>query len=186
MKYKLVNPMIEGTLQTEFEGNSTIEAAQTAWNTISKHIYDNVPKFAFTLRDKDGKLHNFVINEVESATKNNGGKIKYKLASLGGVNKNIERAFKNKLVEVEQSRKQSGGVRHKRYNNLDEDSDEDSDEFDEDALYKAIRYKRNINLAQPIVYWWYSPTLYKEYLKNFYMPSFVQMTPYVEVELVLE
>ncbi len=182
--YKLVNPYIEGTFKNNFKGDSPLDAAQKSWNELSQYIYDKLPQFAFTLKDKAGKLHNFIVHEV---SKNEvSDQVKYKLEQIGTAGKKLETVFENKIEEIKNN--QAGGAptdRKKRYRDDDDDDDED-DEFDEDALYKRIRYQKMINLSQPIVYWWYTPTLYKEYINKFYMPSFVQMTPYVELELILE
>jgi hypothetical protein len=175
--YKLVNPNIQGTLSTSYDASSPLNAANSFWNDFTKHIYNGLPKFAFSMKDDDGKLHNFICHEKESGDSENfnieevevkssdANKLEKRLQQLGGQTKEPEKK--------------------KKRNDDDDDDEDEEDAFDtEDERYNRIRYNRN--LTAPIVYWWYTPALYTQYLKSFYMPTFYKLAPYVEVEVILE
>ena len=57
--YKLVNPLILGDIETEYKENSVDDAAKKVWNKLSQYITGNVPRFGFTLKDNNNRLHHF-------------------------------------------------------------------------------------------------------------------------------
>jgi hypothetical protein len=62
---------------------------------------------------------------------------------------------------------QEGGKR-KRHRKDDSSSSSDSSDSDIDDLFKSIRIR---NISKPIVYWWYTPSVYK--VENIFTPTFV-------------
>ena len=69
--YKLVNPVIVGTLDTTYSGSSANQAAEKAWSSLSKYFTGNLPRFGFTLEStSDNKLYHYLVKEdVNSKTK---------------------------------------------------------------------------------------------------------------------
>lgn len=64
--YEMINPVIQGKLKTTFKATSDLDAANKAWSSVSKYISNNVPKFAFTLKNtKDGSLCHFSVEETK-------------------------------------------------------------------------------------------------------------------------
>ena len=62
--FRLVNPYIEGDFNKVYSGKTAQTAARNVWENLSKHITNNVPKFAFTLeRVNDGELFHYMIQE---------------------------------------------------------------------------------------------------------------------------
>src|SRR5438105_13143025 len=117
--YKLINPFIEGSLKCHFNGDDNLDAAQNTWNTLSKYITNNVPKFAFTLENtKDGTLSHFLVKE----TMNGNDSVKYKILELDDYNNlgNIN-DFKSRFSKFIDSRKLSGGKKHRKHKHNRED-----------------------------------------------------------------
>ena len=50
--YQLVNPIIEGTFQDVYDAKTPIVAADNMWNNLTEHIVSHVPRFIFTMKDK--------------------------------------------------------------------------------------------------------------------------------------
>jgi len=147
-KYQLINPHIEGTLNTTFTGKDHYDAANQAWDALSKYTLNNVPQFAFTLENvEDGCLCHFKVQEKESDKK-----VKYSITKLNLSTKN-DKAFKNKLESFKT--KQSGGKKkHKKHDDDDSSSSSDSDVYDK-ILYRNLSGRR-----YPISYVWYDPLIY--------------------------
>jgi len=83
-----------------------------------------------------------------------------------------------KLGEVKETAEQlmTGGAKRNRYKD-DVDDDSDSSDQDLDDLFKYVRLKKAV---KPIVYWWYTPSLYK--IDTIFTPSFVApISPYVQL-----
>jgi hypothetical protein len=150
--YQLVNPHIEGSFKKLFSGGTPFDAAQNAWNNISKYITNNVPRFAFTLeRTNDNKLFHFVVKEDITQ-----GVVEYSLERLDlKIPKRAVTAFRTKLKTV---KKQYGGKK-----NDDEDEDDDDDDDDDDykkdddyELYKRIKRQMRTSSSE-ITFWGYYP-----------------------------
>lgn len=189
MEYKLVNPYIEGKFKTIFSGNSQIDAAHNAWKSLSSYFMNNIPKFAFTLeRVSDGKYHHFLVNEYI----NKKNVVNYKISEFNISNKKDEEVLRKKIELIHKNKNNNNnnnnisGGRQKRY---EDDEDEDDDEFLEDTdtdLYRRIKYQRMIQQAQPILYWFYVPYIYRVYLNTFYVPTFITpLTPYIEIANII-
>lgn len=172
--FQLVNPYIEGDFKSVFSGKSSYDAAQKAWDSLSEHLTNNVPKFGFTLeRMNDKKLVHFVVKENI-----NDGLVDYKL-----IEHNVEMSddeVSRLQDKVDNFRKQSGGRRKKR-----DDSDSESHELDlsdSSEVYSKVMYNKYLHQSQPIVYMWYNPLVYR--FDTLFIPTFtVPLTPYIEIEL---
>lgn len=166
--YKLVNPVIQGTMQTSFEGKHSIDAAGRAYDAIAEHMTNNMPHFSFTL-EKGGKYYHF--NATEKA--NTSGKVKTEVKQITVKNEDGLSEF------INNSRNVRGGGKHRKYR-YEDDSDSDSDSSDDDS--SDYRYYRPVPRRTAIDYWYYYPYIYKyDYL---YSPLFVSdLRPYIEIVL---
>lgn len=199
-KFKIVNPTIIGGFETVITAHDKNEAAHKAWQSLSDHITGNVPHFAFTMENI--KTHELVSFQVEESPTG-----KYADYTISEVEINLtpkqEKEFREELSRLAKTTKevekhQSGGKHShehhkgkKRYNNGNDDDDDSSssssssssdDDLDVTSVYKKLKLFKSINNQKPIIYWWYSPVLYR--LDRFYMPTFnAPLTPYVEINL---
>ena len=175
--YHLINPCITGEFNTDYSGKTPLEAATAFWDTLSNHITNNVPKFAFTMEGTDGRLHHFMVEEKVSSKNTHDGKINISELSLGMTADKIS-TFKNMCGKA--SNNKFGGAHKQRYkDNDDSSSDEINDDSDLDKKLNLLKFR---NVSQPIPYVWYYPAIYE--IKNIYIPTFkIPLTPYVEIEL---
>jgi hypothetical protein len=70
--YVLVNPYIQGELNTTIKAKNSIDAAKELYNGLSEHFNNAVPKFYFTIQkggSGKGKLYHFKVKETRK--KNN-------------------------------------------------------------------------------------------------------------------
>lgn len=165
--YKLVNPVIQGTMQTSFEGKHAVDAAGRAYDAIAEHLSNNMPHFSFTLQ-RGGKYYHF--NATEKA--NSEGKVKTEVRQITA---KTEEGLSNFI-----NNPQRGGGKRRKYRYED---DSDSDSSDDDS--SDYRYYRPMPRRTAIDYWYYYPYIYKyDYL---YSPLFVrELNPYVEIVLKAE
>lgn len=177
-KFQLVNPNIDGNLNTSFFAHTPIDAAHIAWNTVSKYITGSVPKFVFTLQKVNGKeLSHFVVKEQSS-----NSSVEFTLEELDSkIPKKVSDKFISKLNAHKQQT--AGGDKKSINNNHDDSHDsDDSDDSDNDAIYRKIRKQLHYHHIQPITYWWYTPWLYE--VDYMYIPTFIQpLSPYVYLDL---
>lgn len=185
MKLELVNPVVLGSFPKEFESKNANEAAHMFWKALvvdGKYVVGNIPEFIFTLKQQgSNNLHHFVVNEKLDG-KNTTYTIQEKDIKLTKKEENAfitasANAYRNalKLSSHESdtnhtnhtNHRQEGGKRKKRYDDSSSSSSDSSDS-DVDDLFKSIRIK---SIAKPIVYWWYSPSVYK--VENIFTPTFV-------------
>lgn len=150
-KFTLVNPKIDGSVQTSFDTNSPLEAADKAYSAISKYFTNRLEEFRFSLQN-GGKYFHFVASEH----KGKDNKVSYVIKEFKG--KVDTDKFEKRLTQYE---KQYGG-KHK---------DDSSDSSDSDSpLYRRYNY--------PIYNWWYDPFVYivtdkdaSDKLKTIWFPS---------------
>lgn len=191
VKYDLVNPCILGQFVSTYDAGTPLEAATQFWNDLTPHITNNVPEMYITLQT-GGALHHFRIREkISSGSKMANYSIKEVSLDLNSKDK---KAFLNQINKIkskrtEQIKEQTGGDEKKekreRYkgksssssSSSDLDSSESSDSEDDDAYFNFSRYKR---LSHPIVYWHYTPFLYR--ITKFFTPTFnIPLTPYIHI-----
>ncbi len=175
-KYELINPYIEGEFDRTFNGKSHNDAGKAAWEAISQHVTNNVPRFAFTIRKvSDGTLHHFEVSEqVEGET------VDYNLNKLSlKTTKKQEGEFNSCFNKFKNSKLMTGGRRHhKKRGDDDDDSSSTSDSDSDGAIYNQLNFYRNINGQMPIYYWWYYPSWYN--FSNIFIPTFTG-TPYIDI-----
>ncbi|ARF11333.1 hypothetical protein Klosneuvirus_1_190 [Klosneuvirus KNV1] len=171
--YKLINPYIEGTLVTTFTAPSQLDAACSAWETLSKYITNTVPKFAFTLKNvNDGTLSHFIVKE----SLRGGKSADYKIKELDlKLSKDTVKQFEKRLA-------MKGGKKHKKDKKDGDDEDDSSSSSSSSSSdeFSAIKLHKMYTKAQPITYWWYDPIVYE--IESVYIPTFVApLLPYIEV-----
>lgn len=177
--YQVINPCITGKFNTSYSGKTPLEAATNFWDSLSNHITNNVPKFAFTMEGGDGRLHHFIVEERVSKKNTHDGKINISELSLGLTADKIS-AFKNMCNKAKNNK--FGGAHKKRYK--DDDSSDSDDEINEEdhELDKKLNLLKFRNVSQPIPYVWYFPAVYE--INKIYIPTFkIPLTPYVEIEV---
>jgi len=169
--YRLINPCLEGNIVNTFNGKSNLDAALSAWTTLSQYITNNVPRFAFTLENtRDGGMCHFMVEESLTG----GNKADYNISQMNiKMKSSEEKEFKKRSSAFSKSKK--GGRPHKKD---DDDSSSDSDE-----LYSTLKLHKMLTKQTPISYLWYDPMIYK--FESLYIPTFVApLTPYIEVSTI--
>lgn len=172
-KYQLVNPYIEGEFEKSYSAKSPSECAEKVWDNLSGYLTGNVPKFAFTLqKESDGKLYHFLVKE-----KVKGDLVDYSISQLNlDLNKDVLSNFSSRVEKINRM-SQAGGKKSKKHDDDDSSSSEDLDE-----LYNKVMAQRMKHQNQPILYWWYTPSLYEYVVGSVFVPTFVvPLTPYVEI-----
>ena len=173
--YKLVNPYIIGSMETNFKGGNSLDAANQAYKELSQYMGNSMPEFQFTLKkmSKDGKVgggsensfRHFQVHEK----KEGGSNISYSISEIEMNPKVKISHFQESLNKVaNQNSKLSGGRKKYVPANDDEDEDEDlSDYFD-----KSDKPRKGPLVYEPITYYWYDPYIYP-YTNKLYVPTFV-------------
>ncbi|ARF11001.1 hypothetical protein Hokovirus_3_274 [Hokovirus HKV1] len=167
MNFTLVNPYIEGSFEKSYKAKSALEAANNCWSSLSKHLVNHVPQFAFTMKNtKTGGYSHFHVKEH----KNKKDKIKYTLEEIQDQNINSKDLDLHLNKNQEHNKNLIGG----RNRHWDDDSSDDS--FDD--YYKYKRYP--LTPLMPISYWSYYPACYRiDYL---YIPTFIApIAPYINI-----
>lgn len=179
MKFTLINPVIAGSFSKEYETDSAEDAGKMFWEALTvegKYITNNVPKFMFTMQEGgSSKLHHFVVSETP-----NGKNTSYSIKKL---DLKLTQSESEQLIAASENANNTAhklaqdyqeGGRKKRYESHDDSSDSSSNSSDDiDDLFRSIRIK---SVAKPIVYWWYTPTVYK--VDTIFTPTFVpSVTP---------
>lgn len=190
--YKLVNPYIEGTLNTSVKAKNSLEAGKKFYQSLSENFNNNIPEFYFTIQKGSsgtGKYYNFKVKETR-----NGDDVEteYKIVNI----KNQEEKMRNLAKQV---KKQNGGAKKKKNKSkskkaskpkkkklVDEFDTEDIlnemddfSDFDDTTTMESIYVTNYDNL---INYWWYDPHIYD--IQTLYIPTFYSyITPYIEINL---
>lgn len=172
--YQLVNPYIDGQLDTTFSGSSPLKAATKCWSKLSSMFTNCVPNFAFTLQE-GGKLYHFIVNEKVD----NSGKVSFKIKPYDKADNSKVDAFLRRIEKL-----QDGGKRKKKSD--DDDSSSDSDSYELNKLkYDHIKQKANNSklIGTYTWYWSYYPTIYDvTYYDTYYIPTLtVPYIPYINI-----
>lgn len=133
-KYLLVNPIIiGGNSQLSFDGYTPNEAAQNAWDNISKNIVNLLPKSYFSLQNENNKLFHFEVKEkMTNSKQKGGGTLKYSISQFDlDLPKNIQRLFLEKVKNVMDQRNIINSI-NDNINNDDGISSEIPPGFDND------------------------------------------------------
>jgi|SaaInlStandDraft_3_1057020.scaffolds.fasta_scaffold06810_4 hypothetical protein len=166
-KFTLINPYIGDDFERTFKGKTSIDAAQSAWEGISEHIFD-IPEFFFTM-SKGKKLYHFKVSEtiegsVESEDDN--ADISYSIRSHDV--KLTKEATSELWKQYSKMKKQSGGKRKKD----SETEDPLDDSSDSDDMYNRLHDQKYIVAHRPTIgYWSYDPIIYR--VPKIYMPTFL-------------
>jgi hypothetical protein len=173
MKYKLVNPLIKGDMKTTYTGGSTLEVANSAYQNLSQYFNNYIPKFYFTLEDENSKMHHFYVKESR-----NGENANYSIKSYSVKSKHESELRKQMNQYTENSEQYSSEQQGGKHRKDDSSSSSSSDDWlDESSSTNRPSYK-----VDPIVYWWYYPSVYR--VRRFYVPTFVQsVTPILSIPL---
>jgi hypothetical protein len=164
-EYKLINPHIEGTIPKLYSGETSLDAADSAWSNLSSYFTNCVPRFGFTMeRVKDGKLCNFVAKESVK-----DGNVSYTITeSNTKVSAAQKKKFNKKLSEFQgkvQSA-QNGGVK----NWLDDDEE----------LVELFLFTDHMLVNAPITHYWYYPHFYQFEYDYYFVPTWTpHVTPYM-------
>jgi len=173
--YKLVNPYIIGSMETNFKGKDSLEAANKAYQEISQYLGNSMPDFNFTLKrmSKDGR----VIGGSESSFKHfqvkekkeGGPNISYAITEIEMNPKVDIKHFQESLNKVanQDAKLNGGGKKYVKGNDYDDDNEDLSDYFD-----KSDRPRKGPLVYEPISYYWYDPYIYP-FTNKFYVPTFV-------------
>ena len=121
--YRLINPYIEGSLDTVTRASNSFSAGKKLYNTISKFFTNHVDNFYMTLQNVETKeLSHFKIDEKRG----NNSTVDYNLIKLDNAfSDDLEKKIINNVDKLE---KQSGG-RHRHHDDSPSESSEDSDYF---------------------------------------------------------
>lgn len=184
--YMLVNPVIQGNINTEVKAENSLEAAHQLYAAMSRYFANSVNDFKFTIAKVPGsgafdlaKLENKNFSHFqvsEKKTMNGGGegekKVEYalkpytgKLLDLNAMKKAISKSLR-KLQEggadSDSTVQQHGGKHHHKKKRYDSSSSSSSDSSD-DYKYTKRYY------SEPIWMWNYYP-VYAD--GTVYIPTF--------------
>ena len=203
--YVLVNPHIEGSLETKVKAKNSIEAGKLLYNNLSEHFSNNLPKFLFTIQkgsSGEGKFYNFKVKEKKVKNEINFSiepfSIEGEKSALADFKKKLNN-FKNKRTSEmkggapkkkgskKASKKKSAPKKKgskKASKKTDEDIFEDIDvDIDDSPKMKTELVKKYVpSSILPISYFRYDPFVYR--LNSFFIPTFYSyLTPYVQVDI---
>lgn len=178
--YSVLNPVIVGSLHTEFQASSPLDAAQSFFNEMSsnKVFYGPAESFYFTMKDDNNKVFNFHVKESPSSKSNN---VNYSIKSIPNNipakdNQKLISHFsneKNKIINI--VNKYSGGGILSKTTDSDSESfskkislsylkkDDSSSSDDDDDEYDLARIIKSRVLGypySPVKYFGYDPTIY--------------------------
>jgi hypothetical protein len=180
--FKLVNPLIVGSFNTDYTAETGLDAANQFWNDFSTHITGNLPNIYVTLQEGGSQnLYHYNISEkINRGTKTTEFTISEHNVDLSAAKKN---KFLNGVKKYETkinaqiSRQTGGDVEKKPEKKRYKDKDSSSSSSDSDDYYNFGKYRR---LTQPITMFYYTPLLYN--VNSIFLPTFnVPLTPYVKL-----
>jgi hypothetical protein len=116
-KYNLVNPYIDGNLETSVKEKTELKAAKKIYEKILAPMFiTSAPEFNFSI-EGNGKLYHFTVHENVK-----GDNAKFKITKLNG------KVDNNKLMnKIKELNDQTGG-KHKRKHKDDDSSSSSSSE----------------------------------------------------------
>ncbi|ANB50505.1 hypothetical protein [Powai lake megavirus] len=120
--YRLLNPYIEGTVDTVVKSRNSFSAGKKLYNSISNYFTNHVDDFYMTLQNVEtGQLSHFKIGEK----RDENGDVNFEMNKL---EKNFTPELEKQLItSVKKIDKQTGGKKH--YNDSDDSSSEESECF---------------------------------------------------------
>jgi hypothetical protein len=130
--YRLINPYIEGSLDTVVRSRNSFNAGKKIYNTISNYFTNHVDDFYMTIQNVETKdLAHFKINEK----RDDNGFVDFNLVKF---DEKLPQDLEKKLVNaVDKFSKQSGG-RHRKHHHRDnyDDDDDTTTESSESDYYR--------------------------------------------------
>jgi hypothetical protein len=178
--YMLVNPYIEGEVAKLYKASTAEGAAKEAWLKISKYFAGNLPTFHITMsRVTNDSLHHFKVNEQKKGKNIDFSIVQHTVNlnadTLSRFKQNLENAKTTGMaLKTKHEKKMSGGRPEKHRSKEDDDDESDDDDY----YYR----RKKIYAEQPIVYFWYDPTIYG--VDKIWYPSLISpLFPPVEIAL---
>jgi hypothetical protein len=145
-KYNLVNPFIEGNMNTTVKANSELEGAGKIYKEILAPMFiTSIKEFKFSI-EGGGKLYHYNVKETL-----NGDNAKFKIEQIAGKVEN--KILKDKLKELND---QSGGKSKHKHKKDDDDSSSSSSS---EELYRFNRFYYSPYIYTPFINTGYSYTL---------------------------
>jgi hypothetical protein len=163
--FRLVNPVVLGTVENTFTSSSPSSAAKQAWSALSKYMENNNPKFAITIQNMSGgQLHHFLVKE-----KVNGKSVDF---TINSIDLNLSTKQSSFMVKNANKLYNQKGGKDKHKKSSDDSSDSDSEESE--SAYEQIKSLKKKYGSTPISYWWYYPYIYgtSDVVTSVYVPSF--------------
>jgi hypothetical protein len=147
-KYNLVNPLIEGDIDTSVKAKSAFKAAGKMYEQVFGRIFiTSAPEYNFSI-EGGGEIHHYTVKETIDKEK-----AKFKIVKFNGDVDNNK--LKEKLKEI---KTQSGGKSKHRHKSKDDDSSSSSSSSSDSPSYYSIsRYC-------------YSPYIYTPYVNYTTIP----------------
>jgi len=160
--YRLINPFIEGSLNTVVRAKNSLNASIMLYGNLSNHFTNHVDNFYITVQNLQNKrLYNFLIDEKRLT----GDEVDFSITRLRTpLSKDLEENFLKEIQEID-PQTQTGGKhrkhhnRHKlsalldndRHSNIDDSSDssDSSSESDDSDFY---RHKYTVQPIQRFTY----------------------------------
>lgn len=123
--YRLLNPYIEGTVDTVVRAKNSFSAGKKLYNNISNYFTNHLEDFYITVQNMETKdLTHFKINEKRS----DNGMVDFNLVKLDDrFNPELEKKL---ITNIENLNKQSGGKHREHHDDNDDDDSESSTEED--------------------------------------------------------
>jgi len=168
--YRLINPYIEGSLDTVVRAKNSFRAGKKIYESISKYFTNHVENFHFTIQNLENKdLTHFRVNEK----KGKDNTVDFNLIRHEG---NLPPEIEKKLIaSVEKIEKQSGGKKHKKSNRTDEKTEDDSDSSDSSSSDEGEYLKIPILPINRFIY----------YYLPYYKLKLVGMNPFETAKLFM-
>lgn len=172
--YRLINPYIEGSVDTTVNSRNSFNGAKKLYKNISEYFTNHVKNFNMVIQNVNtDKLTHFKINEKNSKD----GTVDYDLTIL---NNNFPLEIEKKLISsFNKLSKQSGGKSHRKY--------DDSDSSDSSSSSEDL-YNQSIQPITRFVYFYLPYYQYEIYgatpldLSRLYLPMFsLPVNPVYEV-----
>ena len=173
--FTLINPLIIGTMKTEYTANNGMDAVSQFWNELGSHLALNVPELYVTMKTSDNNLAHFVINEKLGKNK----VAEYTISEYKNeLSKKKEIKFLEAVSKYEKRGKSltGGSIEKKPKRDRSKDSSSSSDSDLDDDYYNFRRYRSRLNT--PISMLYYTPLIYN--VDTVVIPTFVPtIAPYV-------
>jgi len=143
--YRLINPYIEGSLETVVRARNSFSAGKKIYNNLSTHFTNHVKDFYMTIQNVETKdLTNFRIDEKRG--KNNI--VDFNLVKLEN---SLPAEMENKLIgHIEKLEKQSGGKR--RHHEKDDSTSDSCSSTLSESDYNY--YKIPLQPITKFIYYW--------------------------------